>query len=125
MLVLVLFGCDRTTRVEEPWPPQKSGEREEVPAAPTPQESAGHSAPDEAVSPELDLTVPAEVGEQAAPEWTMSEHRRLPDLFASDDSGRKAARRLSIGARLLLEEDEPDYREAVEGGEIHVKLKTP
>lgn len=74
----------------------------------------------------LDLTIPDQELDTEAPEQGQST-TLLPDLF-SQQAGPDASStsRTSVGGRLVLDEDNPDYSmEAVRGAEVTLEVLTP
>ncbi len=73
----------------------------------------------------LDLSLPLEsVSNEQLSGMDADHEKRLPDLFSPVESKEKASR-ASIGGRLLMDENNPNYTmDAVLGAEVSLELKT-
>ncbi len=87
----------------------------------------GDDQPDNKGRQSLDLSLPHMDAGVFDPNISISDSEqdnRLPDLFASPEKKEKDAR-ASIGGRLLMDEDNPNYTmDAVLGAELSLELKT-
>ncbi len=79
--------------------------------------------------PQAPLNLKLPEGDEAVEsegDWSAAQAAPLPDMFKSGSDG---GGRVSVGGRVYLREEQaggeqPDFAEAVDGGEIEIRMKT-
>jgi len=130
VLLLLVTACDsdRSNQVLTPSQDESAKEREFK------NKDAAEDAALEGAAPlqqkrsmPLDLTIPDQViTEQNEHLQSGAAATLLPDLFSPKGASQSQQNRTSVGGRLVLDEDNPDYSmEAVKGAEVTLEVLTP
>jgi len=130
VLLLLVTACDsdRSNQVIAPSKDKGAEERESK------NKDAAEDAALEAAatlqqkrSMPLDPTIPDQVIiEQNEHHQSGAADALLPDLFSQKGANQSQQSRTSVGGRLVLDEDNPDYSmEAVKGAEVTLEVLTP
>jgi len=130
VLLLLVTACDsdRSNQVIAPLQDEGAEEKESK------NKDAAEDAALEGAAPlqqkrsvPLDLTIPDQViTEQNEHQQSGAADALLPDLFSQKGSSQSQQSRTSVGGRLVLDEDNPDYSmQAVKGAEVTLEVLTP
>ena len=72
--------------------------------------------------PPLDLNLNSPPAQEPASNAAFSKQDTLPDFFSSKE---KEKDRISVSGKPLLDANNPDYVDSVQGAEVSIEIKTP